>query len=228
MPHRQDSSRTNQRNRVVSGPAEEPITVAEVKDHARILSADQDALIATYIKACREMIEQFLTRKLVTQEIEAFMDGFPAGGASAWWVGIRQGTPLSTGITGRRSIHLDILPVQAAPAPVISTFNETDTETVFPTSDYRVDSIDPDQKARITLVDGGTWPSDLRNSLAVKIVYTVGYGDAAAVPQDIKQAMLMIVAYWIQQKEAACSVNLSVVPLSHKHLLSQYRQIVGL
>ncbi len=225
--HGQRSSRTYQRTRVSAEPAEEPVTLAEAKAHARILNDDEDALITSYIKAARRAVEIYTTRKLVTQSLEAFMDKFPDVGGGAWWGGLRQGTPSSTGITSDRSIRLDHLPVQGVTQ--VSTFDDADNETVFAATEYRVDSNDPDLRARISLKEGSSWPSDLRPTNAIRILYDAGYGlpsdadPAPDVPQDIKQAILFIVAYFIQQREAVCSKNLAEVPYA-RELINQYRQ----
>ncbi|NIR17173.1 MAG: phage gp6-like head-tail connector protein, partial [Desulfobacterales bacterium] len=80
-------------------PVEEPVTLEEVKAQARILHSEEDALLTSYIVAARLAIEKYLTRKLVTQTLQAFMDEFPNWSGGAWWSGVRQGTPASTGIT---------------------------------------------------------------------------------------------------------------------------------
>ena len=225
--HGQRSSRTFQRTKVTELPAEEPVTLTEAKAHARILNADEDTLITSYIKAARLAVEKYTTRKLVTQTLEAFMDRFPDDGGGAWWGGLRQGTPLSTGITSDRSIRLDNLPVQSVEQ--VSTFNDADDETVFPDTEYLVDVNDPDQRARISLKEGSTWPVDLRPTSAIKIIYIAGYGLPSTdlpeeFPDDIKFAINSLVAYWIKQREAACPVNFSEVPLAYRYLIEQYRQ----
>lgn len=224
--HRQRSSRTYQRTRVSAEPAEEPVTIDEAKAHARILNDDEDALITSYIKAARLAVEKYTTRKIVTQSLEAFMDEFLDVGGGAWWDGLRQGTPSSTGITSDRSIRLDHLPVQVVTQ--VSTFDDADNETVFAATEYRVDSNDPDLRARISLKEGSSWPSDLRPTNAIRILYDVGYGLPSAappdVPDDIKFAINSLVAYWIKQREAACPVNFSEVPLAYRYLIEQYRQ----
>ena len=223
MPHRQSSSRTFQRTKVTELPSEEPVTLAEAKAHARILQADEDDLITSFIKAARLAVEKYTGRKLITQTLEAFMDEFPDVGGGAWWAGVRQGTPSSTGITSDRSILLDGLPVQAGIPIVISTFNDADVELIFPAIEYRVDANDPNLPARISLTEGGVWPTDLRPTSAIKIVYVAGYGLAVAVPEDIKFAIKALVAYWFIQREAVCSTNLSEVPLQYRYLIDQYR-----
>lgn len=226
MSHRQRSSRTFQRSRVSTEPAEEPVTLAEAKEHARILDTDEDTLITSYIKAARLAIEKYTTRKLVTQSLETFMDEFPDVGGGSWWGGVRQGTPSSTGITSDRSILLDWLPVQDVTQ--VSTFNDADVEAVFADTEYRVDTNDPDQRARISLTEGGVWPVNLRPTNAVRILYDVGYGLPSTappdVPEDIKFAINSLIAYWLEQREAACATNLSEVPLQYRHLIDQYRQ----
>ena len=103
-------------------------------------------------------------------------------------------------------------------------------ESIFPATEYRIDKNDPDLKARISLTEGGVWPTDLRPTNAVKIIYDVGYGlpsdldPNAEVPADIKLAINELVAYWIKQREAACSVTLTEVPLAYRYLIDQYRQ----
>ncbi len=230
MPHRNRSSRIFQRTRVTVLPAEEPVTLAEAKEHARILSADEDALITSFIKAARLAVEKYTTRKIVTQTLVAFMDEFPDVGGGAWWGGLQQGTPSSSGITSDRSIMLEWLPVQNSPTPlIVSTFDDSDNEIVFPSTEYRVDDNDPDLRARISLVEGGVWPVDLRPTSAVKIQYVAGYGlpstgNPEEVPSDIELAIKELVAYWIRQREAACETTLSEVPLAYRYLIDQYRQ----
>lgn len=217
------SSRTYQRNRVSGAPGEQPVTLDEVKAHLRVLSDDENALLTGYIAAATLAVEKYLTRKLITQTIVAFMDEFPAVGGGAWWGGTRQGTPLSTGMTSDVSILLDLLPVQSVTE--IRTFNDADDETVFSDALYRVDVNDPDLKARISLVTGGVWPSDLRPTKAIKITYVVGYGLAAAVPEDIKIAIKELVGNWYENREAVTCDTLKEVPLQYRFLIDQYKQM---
>lgn len=222
MPH---SSRTVQKNKVTVPPAggDPVVTLVEAKAHSRVLSDAEDGLITSYIAAATLAVEKYLTRKLITQTIVAFMDEFPAVGGGAWWDGLRQGTPSSTGITSDVSIHLDLLPVQSVSE--VAVFNDADVETVFSATEYRVDDHDSDLRARISLVEGGVWPSDLRPTNAVKITYVVGYGAAVSVPEDIKLAIKELVGHWCINREAVSDTTLKEVPLQYRFLIDQYKQM---
>jgi hypothetical protein len=54
----------------------------------------------------------------------------------------------------------------------------------------------------------------------LSIDYTAGYGDAADVPADLKQAVLTLVAYWYENRDA-----LAAPPLGFERLVSSYRRV---
>jgi hypothetical protein len=197
------------------------VTVEEVREQTRDLLDEETSLIERYIKGARLAVEKLTTRKLITQTLVATMDEFPdTGRRGAFWSGVRVGTERSTGITSAQSILLDYLPVQQVDS--LATFNDADVETVFSAANYRVDLSDPNLPARISLKESGTWPTDLRPTTAVKITYIAGYGDAAAVPEDIKLAIAQIVAHWCANREAVAKSGLAKVPLEFEDLLEPY------
>ena len=54
----------------------------------------------------------------------------------------------------------------------------------------------------------------------ISIDYTAGYGDAAAVPADLKQALLTLVAYWYENRDA-----LTATPPNFDRLLQSYARV---
>jgi len=62
---------------VAVAPAEEPVTVAEIKTHARISGSASDTEIATMIAAARQYAEAELGRWIITQTVDAYFDAFP-------------------------------------------------------------------------------------------------------------------------------------------------------
>ncbi len=50
--------------------------------------------------------------------------------------------------------------------------------------------------------------------------YTAGYGDAADVPPDLKQAVLQLVAYWYENRDA-----LTTAPLGFERLVASYKRV---
>lgn len=64
----------------ISGPATEPVTLAEVKLQARLDPADtsEDALLAQYIASARRDAENVLGKKIGTQTWDIVLDEFPS------------------------------------------------------------------------------------------------------------------------------------------------------
>ncbi|MBN9305642.1 MAG: hypothetical protein BGO82_04010 [Devosia sp. 67-54] len=55
---------------------------------------------------------------------------------------------------------------------------------------------------------------------ALSIDYTAGYGAAADVPADLRQAVLTLVAYWYEHRDA-----LTAPPLGFDRLLAGYKRV---
>jgi uncharacterized phiE125 gp8 family phage protein len=69
------------------------------------------------------------------------------------------------------------------------------------------------------------WPSARSVRDAVQIRFIAGYGDAASdVPQAIKQAILLLVGHWFENREAVLvhSFKPTVIPIAVDSLLSPY------
>lgn len=77
---------------------------------------------------------------------------------------------------------------------------------------------------------GKGWPfAPLRERLGVKIVYKAGYGDASAVPMRCKQAMLLMIGHWYENREeviiGVSSSGAAQIPAAAEMLLYQEREI---
>ena len=55
---------------------------------------------------------------------------------------------------------------------------------------------------------------------ALTVDYTAGYGDAADVPADLKQAVLTLVAYWYEHRD-----SVTIAPVGFERLLAGYRRV---
>ncbi|NDC98941.1 MAG: phage gp6-like head-tail connector protein [Betaproteobacteria bacterium] len=64
-------------SRCVVPPATEPLSLDEVKEHLRIDSSAEDALLQMYMEAAREICEHHTARALITQTWETTFDRFP-------------------------------------------------------------------------------------------------------------------------------------------------------
>jgi len=60
--------------------------------------------------------------------------------------------------------------------------------------------------------------------LGFKIEDTFGGEDQDPVPEDLKQAVLMLAAWWYEQREAALTGTIvALVPLGVQEIVSEYR-----
>ena len=55
----------------------------------------------------------------------------------------------------------------------------------------------------------------------LSIDYTAGYGAAADVPQDLKQAVLTLVAYWFEYRDTTGDTT----PAGFERLIAGYRRV---
>jgi hypothetical protein len=54
----------------------------------------------------------------------------------------------------------------------------------------------------------------------ISIDYTAGYGAAADVPQDLKQAVLALVAFWYENRD-----SLAATPIGFERLVARYARV---
>ena len=160
---------------LVTPPAEEPVSLAEAKQHLRVDSGDDDLLIGSLISAARQAAETKTGRQLITARWKLVLDAFP-------------GPSLMQSVTGAsfslpgHAILLAKCPVQSAVS--IEYLDMNGTTQVMPASDYVLDAAC--EPARLTPAFGKTWPSTLPQMGAVSVTFDAGYGTASAVPEGLK------------------------------------------
>ena len=147
----------------------------------------EDTLISGLITAARIFCEKFQNRAYVTQTWYLWLDDFPS----------------------KDYIEIPLPPMLAAPVPVVTYYDTDDTVATFASTYYFVDTVS--EPARIMLNYSETWPSTtLRPANAVCVEFTAGYGATAAdVPQVVRQAMLLLVGHWHEQREAVLTGAIS-------------------
>ena len=152
---------------LVTEPTENPITIDEGKLHLKLddETAD-DSLVEGLIDACVEQAEAFLGRALCSQTWDLVLDGFPAN-----------------------HIELSLPPLQSVTS--IKYRDTANAEQTLSATYYSV--LTPtNAKGYVELNYGYSWPTVYSRSDAVTIRYVCGYGTAAAVPQSVKSAMLIM------------------------------------
>lgn len=154
---------------LVSGPAAEPVTKAEVKLTAGYdsdLTAHDTLLDDIWIPAARRECEHLTGRKLITQTWDIALDAFPAD-----------------------AIDLSVL----SPIASITSVTYLDgagAQQTLSSSAYVLDAKN-DAQPYLLLADGYDWPTTYDSANAVIIRVVVGYGDAASdVPADVRAWLL--------------------------------------
>ncbi len=181
---------------LVSAPQEEPVTRDEAKAHARIDGDAEDARVDALIAAARAEVENRTGRAMMAQGWRIVRDTVPPGGV-----------------------------IRLAPGPVafvsaVTVYGADGTASVADPDEYQVDT--DSVPGRLRLGAGRFWGSRAMNGIEIDM--TCGVYDAAEVPAPMKQAVLMLVAYWFEQREAA-AVGAVAGPVAHavSSLLAPYR-----
>ncbi|MCA3000302.1 MAG: phage head-tail connector protein [Rhodocyclaceae bacterium] len=153
---------------LITAPATEPATLDEVKLHIRqdsSIGALEDALLNRLIKSARQRAEHMTSRAFITQTWGVRLDAFP------------------TLIELVRSPVISITDVKY--------LDSTGVEQTINAADYILDNFGT--TGFIAPAYGKSWPSTYQQINAVRVQYVAGYGAAAAVPECVKDWMLLVI-----------------------------------
>lgn len=185
--------------KLIIAPATEPITVTEVETHLRLATGSENTYLATLITAAREDCESFQNRSYITQTWELTLDQWPC------------------------------FPVKLPMAPLISVtsikyYDTADVETTWAASNYFVDA--DSEPGRIGLGYNVVLPTTtLRPTNGIKIRYVAGYGAATVVPQATKQAILLLIGHYYENREATSDRKMEELPMAVSSLLWKNRLV---
>ena len=156
-----------------TAPADEPLTVAEVKTYLKVDSSAEDTLLAVLIQAARESVEKYCRIAVIEQEITEYYPRFLFYG-----------------------LRLSVSPLVSVDEVTYIDAGGTE-QTLLPA----VYGVYPEIKPpMVFLTYGQTFPTTRSQPNAVKVVYTAGYEDADAVPAAIRQAMYLMIADWYDNR----------------------------
>jgi uncharacterized phiE125 gp8 family phage protein len=149
-------------------PATEPVSLAEAKAHLRVTHADDDVYISTLIVSARRRVEARTGLRLITQGWSQFMDCWPPGGI----------------------VELALTPVSAVSDVIV--YGDTDTPSTIDPAHYFLDATSG--PPRVVFRQGRNPPPPGRRAKGIEVRITAGFGLASAVPQELKFAVLQLVA----------------------------------
>ena len=177
----------------VTGPAVEPISRIEAREHLRLDDDVDDAQVRAYVLAARIWAENYTGRALITRTVAQYLDAFSEV-EQPLWEGWKTGPNI---VNYQNFIELALAP--AISVANIKYFTDDDTEHTWAASNYYVDTVR--SPARIVLRDGGSYPTSLRAANGLKITYDAGYGATPQlVPEPIRVAMLQYTAFLYEHR----------------------------
>lgn len=183
---------------IVTPPAEEPVSLAEARAQCRASEAD-DAFLTLAIRGARAKCEGILQRALVSRTVRQTADAFDDAG-----------------------LRFDLEPVSQVTAV---SYVAADGSTVnLASSAWQLATGGP--YPLLLPAWGTTWPKARESADAVTFEYVTGYGNAAAVPADIRNWLLLTIGYLYVQREAFDTTGrMSEIPgRFYDGLLDPYRR----
>jgi uncharacterized phiE125 gp8 family phage protein len=148
----------------ITEPVIEPVSLAQAKLHLRVDDTAEDSLISAWITAARERAEASANLRLVAQELELQLDGFPG----------EQHRAVDLVTLERRSSGDAIRLV--TPLIAVNSIKYIDTggtEQTLAVADYQVDG--DARPPRVLPAYDKTWPSTRAVLNAVKVRFTCGF-----------------------------------------------------
>jgi uncharacterized phiE125 gp8 family phage protein len=150
------------------------ITLEEAKRHLKELTTDNDAYIQDLIIAAQQKVEEEYDLSLTAETWELLLDEFP-----------------------EKAIEIYMWPIASPITSVKYTDGNGDTQQVTSTY-YETDLVG--KPARIYPVDSYSWP-DVKDTVnAVQVRFVTGFTSPETIPGDIKQAMLLIIRDWFDNR----------------------------
>lgn len=174
-------------------PVFEPLTITEAKDHLKLEHGVDDGLLAGYILAAREMVEDYTGRRLMQQTLVLTLDEFPS------------------------EIRLPVLPV-ASVTSIEYIDTDEQPQTLAPD---KYQFVGDEDEAVIVPRKAVTWPNVWAEREAVTVTFVAGYGDGAAdVPNTLRQAIMLMVGFFYEHRGELARVNPEDMPEAARALMN--------
>jgi uncharacterized phiE125 gp8 family phage protein len=182
---------------LLAGPAGEPVSLAEAKAFLKVDDNAEDGLITTLISAARLHVEGVTGRALLAQSWRVVLDAWPAD----------------------RQVRLPVTPFMAVSE--ITAYDAVGGAHDVPLAQFLSE---PDRLLLPATVAG--MPA-LRERQGIEIDYVAGFGtEPEDVPADIRQALLVLVAYWYEHRDAVITAGSgAMVPSGFDRLVANHKRV---
>lgn len=183
--------------KVIAAVTSELISSTTAKLHSKIDTSADDALVAAWIIAAREMAQHYTGRGIGEQTIELALDEFPDD-------------------------EDDWITLPLGPVASITSIKYTDlngTEQTISSANYALSLYGESNKVAPTY--GNNWPSARDIPDAVRIRYVTGY-TSATLPAAVQSAMLLMIAWMNEHRGSEMDAD-DIQPPAAKALLGTVR-----
>lgn len=159
------------------------VTVRDVRDHLYISDDTFDGRLQGMIRAATDYCQRMTKRQFMPASYRLTLDRFP----------------------------VDRLELPKAPLRSITTVGYTDTEGSSATVSSTVYTVVASDHIPgfVQPAFGEIWPSTRQEPNAVSVTFAAGYPGRAKIPGTIKQAMLLIVGHWYENRETVLVGSIS-------------------
>lgn len=183
---------------LLTPPALEPVSLADMKLFLRVAHDDDDDVIAALIAAARVHVEAQTRRALIAQTWRLVRDVWPASG------------------------RLPILPVPLIEITAIRVFDVDGAPQLLDVEDFDIDAI---SAPAVLAFARGVPRAPGKLAAGIEIDMLAGYGEE---PEDVsaplRQAIRMLVAHWYENRGViAASGEVSSMPASVSSLIAPFR-----
>ena len=182
---------------LLAGPAQEPVSLGQAKAFLKVDDGAEDGLITTLIGAARMHVEGVTGRALLAQSWRLVLDNWPVD----------------------RSVRLPVTPFMGITE--ITAYDAAGGAHPVPLAQF----LSAPDRLLLPAHVGGMPP--LRERQGIEIDYVVGFGtEPEDVPADLRQAMLALVAYWFEHRDAVIVAGSgAVVPSGFDRLVGGHKRV---
>lgn len=159
-------------------------TTSEMKSHLRVTNSSEDTLINTYIAAATRFVENYTRLLMLPGTVTEIFTAVPGSGGMPVLT-----SDFATVYSPPAFYSLKIGNPIALTSVSANTTDATGSFTALSTTSLLNAAFN---KPRVYAPDG--WTFGTISPFQIKIVYSAGYANAAAVPNDIKVAIMLVCA----------------------------------
>lgn len=175
-----------------------PVTAADLKAHARVDFADEDAAVEDYLAAAADMVERRTGRLLTERAVTLALPSFPA----------------------RIDQEIELPGGRCASVSSVAYADSAGEALTLDAEDYYLDAART--PARLGLAGGSLWPVTRPWGLPVTISYVAGYVADAAPPLLLQAVRLLATEMFDQRRDAVVGASVSPAALAAERCMEPW------